>query len=274
MPTETANDTPPVEHALLPSHQQTPAAAWLWPRAALLAGRWMQERCETCGGTGIVETPLPWVTRCWDCVEHVETIARASGGIRTWRRFQDVDLAGFDWRRWPTPAATMLQEYADDLDLHRSEGWGLILTGGVGCGKTHCAVGLGVVALGMGFSTFATTLGALLMDIRAGYQGLGDDSEQKLVHRVCTVELLILDDLGVEKPSEWARERLAYIINQRYAAQLATIVTTNLGLDDLEERWDSRVVSRLYGTCQAVGLNGVDDYRREQRRQKTNRQAR
>jgi DNA replication protein DnaC len=228
----------------------------------------MQERCETCGGTGIVETPLPWVTRCWDCVEHVETIARASGGIRTWRRYQNVDLAGFDWHRLPTPAATLLQEYADDLDLHLSEGWGLILTGGVGSGKTHCAVGLGVAALGMGFSTYATTLGTLLMEIRAGYQGLDSGSEQKLIHRVCTVELLILDDLGVEKPSEWARERLAYIVNQRYAAELATIVTTNLGLDDLEERWDSRVVSRLYGTSQAVGLTGVEDYRREQRKQR------
>ena len=111
------------------------------------------------------------------------------------------------------------------------------------------------------------------MEIRAGYQGLDGDSEQKLMHRVCTTDLLILDDLGVEKPSEWARERLAFIVNQRYAVELANIVTTNLRLDDLEDRWDSRVVSRLYGTSQAVGLNGVEDYRREQRKRRIDQNA-
>jgi DNA replication protein DnaC len=216
-----------------------PLPAWRWPRARLLAGHWMQAQCETCDGTGVLETPLRWVTACWDCVDLVRTNARACGGIRTWRRFAHADLAGFDWTHLPNATVSALQEYADELDRHLDNGWGLILTGGVGSGKTHCAVGLGVAALGMGYTVYATALGALLLAIRAGYQGEAEQSEQRLLDRVSTTHLLILDDLGVEKPSDWARERLAYIVNQRYAAQLATIVT--------------------------VGFTGVEDYRRKQR---------
>jgi len=140
-----------------------------------------------------------------------------------------------------------------------------MLTGGVGCGKTHLAVGMGIVALGLGFSVYATTLGELLLAIRASFQQEAEYSEAELLETVCGVDLLILDDLGMEKPTAWARERLAYVVNQRYAVNLATIVTTNLDLDVLEEQWSGRVMSRLYGAAQAVGLHEVTDYRRHQR---------
>jgi len=92
------------------------------------------------------------------------------------------------------------------------------------------------------------------------------------MQRVCTTDLLILDDLGMEKPTDWARDRLAHIVNSRYASTKATIVTTNLQMEQLEERWSARVMSRLYGTAQAVGLHDVPDYRRTQRqKQLTNR---
>ena len=48
---------------------------------------------------------------------------------------------------------------------------------------------------------------------------------------------------------------------------VATLVTTNLALDELEKRWDGRVMSRLYGSCQAVGFSSVADYRRVQRQE-------
>lgn len=71
--------------------------------------------------------------------------------------------------------------------------------------------------------------GRTLARIRASFQREAEHSEAELLETVCGVELLILDDLGMEKPTAWARERLTYVVNQRYAANLATVVSTNLG---------------------------------------------
>ena len=144
---------------------------------------------------------------------------------------------------------------------------GQILTGAVGSGKTHVALGLAILTLGIGGSAFVTTLGELLLSIRSSYQREVERSEAELLEHVCTVDLLVLDDLGIEKPTDWAKERLAYIVNRRYSRKRATIVTTNLALDELEKRWDGRVMSRLYGSCQAVGFSSVADYRRVQRQE-------
>ena len=137
----------------------------------------------------------------------------------------------------------------------------------MGSGKTHVALGLAILALGIGASAYVTTLGELLLSIRSSYQREVERSEAELLEHVCTVEMLVLDDLGIEKPTEWAKERLAYIVNRRYSQQRATLVTTNLALDELEKRWDGRVMSRLYGSCQAVGFSSVADYRRVQRQE-------
>jgi DNA replication protein DnaC len=238
---------------------------WQWPKAELLAGHWIQVSCPTCEGSGSEIGIAGWRFPCRDCVGLVAGHLAKSGGIRTWQRYQAADLSTFEWQRLPVHLANLLQGYAETTEQHLVSGWGLMLTGGVGCGKTHLAVGMGIVALGLGFSVYATTLGELLLAIRASFQQEAEYSEAELLETVCGVDLLILDDLGMEKPTAWARERLAYVVNQRYAVNLATIVTTNLDLDVLEEQWSGRVMSRLYGAAQAVGLHEVTDYRRHQR---------
>lgn len=225
----------------------------------------MQVNCTTCEGSGIGTGIGGWCFPCVDCVATVTDHVMASGGIRTWQRYQQSDLTTFEWQRLPAHLTNLLKGYAEGIEQHVRRGWGLILTGGVGCGKTHLAVGMGIVALGLGFSVYATTLGELLLAIRASFQRETEHSEADLLETVCGVDLLILDDLGMEKPTPWARERLAYVVNQRYAANLATVITTNLDLDLLESQWHGRVMSRLYGAAQAVGLHEVADYRRHQR---------
>ena len=256
---------------LLPSHcplpdSLLPLPAWQWPRSLLLAGRWMQANCEVCDGEGVVQGPH-WSYECRSCVFPVHEHVRNSGGVIGWKRYADADLATFAWSKLSPTSQKVLQGYAESLDNHLDAGWGLILTGVVGSGKTHVALGLAVLALGSGASAYATSLGELLLSIRSSYQREVERSEAELLERVCTVDLLVLDDLGIEKPTEWAKERLAYLINRRYSCRRPTIVTTNLALDELEKRWDGRVMSRLYGSCQAVGFSSVADHRRVQRQE-------
>ena len=76
--------------------------------------------------------------------------------------------------------------------------------------------------------------------------------------------LLVLDDLGKEKPSEWVEETLYEIINARYVRRLPVIITTNVGLKAVETRypWNGEaIVSRLFEMCAGVKVGG-DDWRR------------
>ncbi len=199
----------------------------------------------------------------WPGTSPVQFAYTASGGLRGWRRYRQASLATFDWSRLPTALAQQIQGYAADLAGHLAEGWGLVLSGGVGCGKTHLAVGLGLLALGLGYSAYATTLDELLRGLRASYQSREPGREARLMATVTEADLLVLDDLGLERPTPWARERLAQVIQQRYNRGRALLVTTTLGMDELERVWGAEVVSRLYGSCSVVRLEGVPDYRRQ-----------
>ncbi|MEM7130386.1 MAG: ATP-binding protein [Chloroflexota bacterium] len=254
---------PPKEGWLDDDESKQPPA-WRWSRADLLAGSWFCGQCETCEGTGIVNLRDQNATCPW-CKGQIEMNLHNAGGIQSWQRYDETDLATFDWSRIGAQSADMIQCYAEWMDDSIGNGCGLVITGSTGTGKTHLAVGLGVVALGMGYEVYATMLGEVLLTIRASWGEYlpGRTDEAKLTEKLCTIKLLILDDLGSEKPTEWAIERLAYIINRRYTAQLPTIITTNLDISELETLWSSRVTSRLLGTAQLIELHDVKDYRRK-----------
>jgi len=135
---------------------------------------------------------------------------------------------------------------------------GFYLHGSAGTGKTHAvaavlmdAVGSDAIAGGVAWANVPR----LIEDIRRGF-----DTAHKPVFRGLDVfdGLLLLDDLGAEKPSDWVRERLYCIINNRYENRLPTGVTSNLGIDQLAGQVGSRVASRLCEMCEVIELMGVD----------------
>ena len=70
--------------------------------------------------------------------------------------------------------------------------------------------------------------------------------------------LLILDDLGAEKTTDWALQSLYIIINKRLSEELQTIITSNLSLDELRDKIGDRIASRIAGMCKIVKLTGRD----------------
>ena len=116
-------------------------------------------------------------------------------------------------------------------------GW-LVLNGTNGTGKSHLAAAImnhltAVPEDQRPLILFITAPGLLDM-LRSGYGPRGD--YQELLHLCQTVDLLILDDLGVEKETDWAFEKLYLVLNHRYQAEAATVVVTNCRLQDLEPR--------------------------------------
>jgi DNA replication protein DnaC len=96
----------------------------------------------------------------------------------------------------------------------------------------------------------------LLDRIRATYGPHGEGSEPEVVDAVKTASLLVLDDLGAEKPSEWVEEKLYQVVNHRYNALLPTIFTSNLEIRALTRRVGQRIVDRVVDMSTLVYLGG------------------
>jgi len=136
---------------------------------------------------------------------------------------------------------------------------GLYLAGPVGTGKTHAAwaavaawcAQTGTLPGGTPGVIFAR-MTDLLDDLRPG-----DDSRQR-VRQCQRAALLVVDDLGAEKASEWTQERFYTIVDHRYAACLPLIVTGNLPPSRLAGQVGERAASRLAEMCEVVAMTGPD----------------
>src|SRR5215203_3321664 len=145
---------------------------------------------------------------------------------------------------------------------------GLLLMGSVGVGKTHLAVSILKGLTERGFSCLFYEFGALLKEIQDSYNTNTQSSELKVLTPILDAEVLVLDEIGASKPTEWVRDTMAHVINTRYNDKKLTIFTTNY-LDErrkdreetLEDRIGVRLRSRLFEMCRTVPIAG-EDFRR------------
>jgi DNA replication protein DnaC len=128
-------------------------------------------------------------------------------------------------------------------------GW-LVITGTYGCGKTHLAASIGNYRKGMGDDPVFVVVPDLLDHLRATFSPSSSTSYDEMFNRVKSAPLLILDDLGTQSATPWAREKLYQIFNERYNAKLPTVITMSSNLEDLDARIRSRMldtrVCRIY----------------------------
>ena len=128
------------------------------------------------------------------------------------------------------------QEYAE-----HPMGW-LVLTGNYGCGKTHLAAAIGNYRKGMGDDPIFVVVPDLLDHLRATFSPSSNISYDNMFNRVKSAPVLIMDDLGTQSATPWAREKLYQIFNERYNAKLPTIITMSSNLSDLDARIRSRML--------------------------------
>lgn len=146
---------------------------------------------------------------------------------------------------------------------------GLLLMGSVGVGKTHLAVSILKGLTERGFTCLFYEFGSLLKEIQDSYNANTHASELGVLTPVLNADVLVLDELGASKPTDWVRDTMAHVINTRYNDKKLTVFTTNY-LDErrndrdevLEDRIGTRLRSRLYEMCQSVVMTG-DDFRKK-----------
>ena len=127
----------------------------------------------------------------------------------------------------------------------------VLLLGAVGTGKTHTACAMAKQAWDSGLSVSFLPVVELLDQLRP-------DGVKDALSRVVKVDVLVLDDLGGERPTEWTGERLYAVINRRWLEERPTIVTSNLSPDGLEKAVGPRVWSRLYHGALRLTVGGED----------------
>lgn len=165
-------------------------------------------------------------------------------------------------RRW---TGRLPQAYAEanvaalDEDQHRDKigQWlpgpspTLLLAGTVGSGKTHAAYAVGHEGVRRGLHVEATTVHDLLAALRP-------DGDLDLARGARFCDLLILDDLGVGKVTEFAVDEITHLIGARLVEGKRQVITTNTTADALREAWGSRLVSRLTDGATILVFSGAD----------------
>ena len=131
------------------------------------------------------------------------------------------------------------------------EGW-LVVTGLQGCGKTHLAASIAHYQRQKGEEVLFILVPDLLDYLRSTYAPDSKITYDEMFNKVKTVSLLVLDDFGEQATTPWAREKLYQIINYRYNAQLPTVITSSLSLDEIEGRISSRMADPRLSTVFAI----------------------
>ncbi len=180
----------------------------------------------------------------------------------------------------PRFARAELETFEHDMDTQR-QAWqkatafvdafpvvdrGLLLYGPHGVGKTHLAVGiLKACVRAKGARGYFFETRELLRLVRDTYNRSVDETEMDVLKPLLEADLLVLDDLGTEKTSEWVQETLGLVVNTRYNAKRPTIFTSNLidAPDATDPRsfifqLGARTRSRLLEMCDWVEIQGAD----------------
>jgi DNA replication protein DnaC len=193
------------------------------------------ERAETledcplgvCDGSGWILDDQDHARECQCRQRRISRAAHARLGTGIPKRFRGVSFDRKPICDLEPVILRHIRRFVDGIDGNLDEGRGLWFHGDVGTGKTSLAMLVAQAADNAGRSVAVYSVPHLLAEIRSTYDRDSSGSYLELFDRLCTVDLLVLDDLGAEKTTEWVLEQLYSIVNERWQSSGSVLVTTN-----------------------------------------------
>jgi len=227
------------------------------------------------------------VTRC-DCQLRARTGTLLSAA-RIPKRYEHCELASYT-TDFPGAHASLALAHIKASRFVREydprDGTGLLFTGTIGTGKTHLAVGVIKELIGKGVPCLFYDYRELLKEIQNSYNSTVQVTELDILRPVFETDVLVLDELGAVKPTEWVGDTVSLILNARYNEDRTTIITTNLpnlppgeyrnnlpptGKQAAQQAWQDKTLgdrigepmrSRLHEMCRIVQLESDTDVRK------------
>src|SRR5499425_577651 len=231
------------------------------------------EVCAVCGGTGWkLAGSERRVTRCECRLKSRGEALLAFARIP--KRYEHCELSNFEFdgpHRHLASARMAACKFVEEYPLDNT---GLLLIGSIGVGKTHLAVGImKELIVSKGIPCLFYDYRELLKQIQNSYNDSVKATELEVLRPVFETEVLVLDELGAVKPTEWVWDTVSLILNTRYNDNRTTIITTNF--DDrpagavagprgaareetLGDRIGERMRSRLHEMCRIIKMEGED----------------
>lgn len=163
------------------------------------------------------------------------------------------------------PKMQHAHRYVEQWQTIRTENYGLLLWGGVGTGKSFFAGCIANALMEQEVPVRMTNFASILNDLSNSFTG-----RNEVVDRLCRYPLLIIDDFGIERDTNYALEQVYNIIDSRYRSKKPLIVTTNLALKEIQHPQDTahaRIYDRLLAMCSPICFSG-ENLRRQVAAQK------
>jgi len=227
------------------------------------SGKWVHAKCP-CVVADFEKRQKDLVKR--EKKERIERLFENSG---LGERFKKCSLDNWYRRPGTDKAYEAACRYNENISNNVRDGKGLVIFGTYGNGKSHLAAAIANTTIRQGMTTVFERVPSLLAKIRATYGGDGDITEYQLLKALTDADLVVLDDAGAEKWTEWAESMLYTVIDERYSYQKALIITTNSNLNELEKKIGIRAMDRVLEMCEIVENKGTS-FRKERARLRKN----
>ena len=194
-------------------------------------------------------------------MERIASLRRAS---LMDERFGDATFERFEVNKQNERNLKLCRRYVEKFDLMAEKNQGLLFWGGVGTGKTFAAACIANELLSKKIPVMMTSFVRLLSIIQNG-----EERDSEIFDRMGRTKLMIFDDLGAERGTEYGLEKIYGIVDARYRQKLPSIFTTNISIEEMKAETDvrySRIYDRIFGNCYPMQFVGTSWRRKEAKR--------